>query len=88
MARWGETGRGRDGCGASRWQVFCPWDACGGGVISPSKARHECSRSVDASRAALRRPEVREHFKFFFLVPPLPSELSVDEHAELLVKVQ
>ena len=31
-------------------------------VISPSKAGHECSRSVDASRAALRQPERIEFF--------------------------
>ena len=48
-------------------------------VISPSKASHECSRSVDASRVALRRPADRA-----FLVSG--SELSVDEHAELLAK--
>ena len=29
-------------------------------VISPSKAGHECSRSIAASRATLRRPELRE----------------------------
>ena len=58
-------------------------------VISPSKASHECSRSVDASRAALRRPEVPEQIKFFWpQAPPIPSELSVDEHAELLAKAQ
>ena len=50
--------------------------------ISPSKAGHECSRSVDASRAALRRPEVREQIEFFWSqAPPVPSELAVDEHA-------
>ena len=54
---------------------------------SPSKAGHECSRSVDASRAALRRPEVREQIELFWSqAPPVPSELSVDEHAELLAK--
>ena len=37
-------------------------------VISPSKAGHECSRSVDASRAALRQPERIE----FFLSQALP----------------
>ena len=56
-------------------------------VISPSKAGHECSRNVDASRAALRRPEVREQIELFWSqAPPFPSELSVDEHAELLAK--
>ena len=56
-------------------------------VISPSKASHECSRSVDASRAALRRREVREQIEVFWSqAPPIPSELSVDEHAELLAK--
>ena len=56
-------------------------------VISPSKAGHECSRSVDASRAALRRPEVREQIELFWSqAHPVPSELSVDEHAELLAK--
>ena len=56
-------------------------------VISPSKVGHECSRSVDASRAALRQPEVREQIELFWSqVPPVPSELSVDEHAELLAK--
>ena len=56
-------------------------------VISPSKAGHECSRSVDASRAALRRPEVREQIELFWSqAPPVPSELSVDEHAGLLAK--
>ena len=53
-------------------------------VISPSKASHECSRSVDASRVALRRPEVREQIELFWSrAPPVPSELW---HAELLAK--
>ena len=56
-------------------------------VFSLSKAGHECSRSVDASRAALRRPEVREQIELFWSqAPPVPSEHSVDEHAELLAK--
>ena len=56
-------------------------------VILPSKAGHECTRSVDASRAALRRPEVREQIKLFWSqAPPVLSELSVDEHAGLLAK--
>ena len=56
-------------------------------VISPSKAGHECSRNADASRATLRRPEVREQIEFFWSqAPPIPSELSVDEHAGLLAK--
>ena len=56
-------------------------------VISPSKASHGCSRSVDASRAALRRPEVREQIELLWSqAPPIPSEPSVDEHAELLAK--
>ena len=56
-------------------------------VILPLKTGHECSRSVDASRAALRRPEVCEQIELFWSqAPPVPSELSVDEHAELLAK--
>ena len=40
-----------------------------------------------ASRAALRRPEVREQIELFWSqAPPVPSELSVDEHAGLLAK--
>ena len=43
-------------------------------VTSRSKAGHECSRSVDASRAALRRPEDREQMEFFWSqAPPFPS---------------
>ena len=45
------------------------------------------SRSIDASRAALRRPQVREQIELFWSqAPPVPSVLSVDEHSELLAK--
>ena len=56
-------------------------------VISASKAGHECSRSIDASRAALRRPKVREQIEHFWShAPPVPSGFSVDEHADFLAK--
>ena len=52
-------------------------------VISPSKAGHECSTSIDASRADLRRPEIDEHIeRFWSHAPPVPSGFSVDEHAK------
>ena len=52
-------------------------------VISPSKAGHKCSRSIDASRADLRRPEVDEQIeRFWSHAPPVPSGCSVDEHAK------
>ena len=52
-------------------------------VISPSKVSHECSRRIDASRTALRRPEVREQIEHFWShAPPVPSGYSVDEHAD------
>ena len=47
-----------------------------------SKAGHECSRNIDASR-----PEVREQIEhFWWHAPPIPSGLSVDEHADLPTK--
>ena len=53
-------------------------------VILPSRAGHECSRSIDASRAAPQRPEVREQIKqFWYDGPPVLSGFSVDEHADL-----
>ena len=36
-------------------------------VVWPSRAGHECSRSIDASRAALRRSEVRQHIEHFWV---------------------
>ena len=56
-------------------------------VISPSLAGHECSRSIDASRALLRRPEVREQIEHLWShALPIPSGFSVDEHADLPAK--
>ena len=49
-------------------------------VISPSNAGHECSRSINAFRAALRGDRA------FLVAPPILSGLSVDEHADLLAK--
>ena len=47
-------------------------------VISPSKDNHERSRSIDAFRAALRRPEVREQIEQCWSpAPPVPSGFSV-----------
>ena len=59
-------------------------------VISPSKVGHEFPRSIAASRAVLRRAELRELREqtehFCSHAPPIPSKLSVDDHTDLLAK--
>ena len=67
--------------------VVLPETAAVGHVMFPSKVGPACSRILDASCTALRRPEVHEQVEHFWSHAPLvPFGCSVDEHADLLVK--